>query len=258
MRVALEPTQINPVDISLQEIRLDFTLKHWCLWQSADTVNDASWPDGEILPYHGGLPDVGFLPLMQRRRLSLLAMAATAVAWHCRQKCGDMPSVFHSNHGESHYYFEMLQSMTEGEVVSPSRFSLCVHNAIAGLSSLHSNCPLPYVSLAGGTDGMFAGFLEVGGMLLETTQVLLVCYEQALPDAYRPYLANSDTTWAFALVLTKAGGSGRQLRLTRSVVGLGDHIEPHPKQLIQTIMDGQGSSVCQLERSTWQWSLEDA
>jgi hypothetical protein len=105
---------------------------------------------------------------------------------------------------------------------------------------------------------MFAGFLEVGGMLLETTQVLLVCYEQALPDAYRPYLANSDTTWAFALVLTKAGGSGRQLRLTRSVVGLGDHIEPHPKQLIQTIMDGQGSSVCQLERSTWQWSLEDA
>ena len=165
------------------------------------------WPGGEVLPCNGGRADVAFLPMMQSRRLSPLARAVSAVAWHSRQQCGDMPSVFFSSHGESQYYFEMLQVLAGGEDVSPSRFSLCVHNAIAGLASFHSASYLPYVSLAGGTEGMFAAFLEAGGILLETSKVLVVWYEQALPDAYRAYLATSETTFALAMVLTRAGGS---------------------------------------------------
>ncbi len=89
--------------------------------------------------------------MMQSRRLSPLAGAVSAVAWHSRQQCGDMPAVYFSNHGESQYYFEMLQGIAQGDDVSPSRFSLSVHNAIAGLSSFHSASYLPYVCLAGGT-----------------------------------------------------------------------------------------------------------
>ncbi len=250
----MEPVQILPVE---SEIRLNFTLQHGCLWQSVDIFNGTPWPDGEILPCNGGFADVSFLTPMQSRRLSPLAKAANAVAWHCLQKCGKMPAVFYSSHGESHYYFDMLQAMAEREMMSPSRFSLCVHNAIAGLSSFHSNNTLPYVSLAGGTDGLFAAFLEVGGMLLETPQVLLVCYEQTLPDAYRPYLASPETTWAFAMVLSKAGGSGRQLRLTRWPDPSGPVTEDCAQKLIQTLMEGGSSPVYHLGRSSWQWSLDN-
>jgi hypothetical protein len=169
-----------------------------------------------------------------------------------------MPSVFFSSHGESQYYFEMLHGIAAREDVSPSRFSLCVHNAIAGLSSFHSTSFLPYVSLSGGTEGMFAAFLEAAGMLLETPKVLVVWYEQPLPDAYRAYLVTSETTWALAMVLTRAGNPGHQLRLARRQgKDLSSTAEDTAQSLIQAILENRRSSLCHLDRSIWQWSLDD-
>lgn len=254
----MESSRTLLTESGIQETRLSFTLQHWCLWQSEEPSPGIHWPNGEILPYNGGNADVGFLPMMQSRRLSPLARAASAVAWHCRQKFGDMHSVFFSNHGESQYYFEMLNGMAGHEDVSPSRFSLCVHNAIAGLSSFHNTSFLPYVSLAGGTEGMFAAFLEAGGMLMETPRVLVVWYEQPLPDAYRAYLATSETTWALAMVLTGAGGSGIQLQLTRRPNNNQSVTEDTALSLIQAILENRRNSSCRLDQSIWQWNLNEA
>jgi hypothetical protein len=253
-----ESSRTLPENLGIQEIRLGFTLQHWCLWQSKETPFGEFWPGGEVLPYNGGRADVSFLPMMQSRRLSPLARAVSAVAWHSLQQCGNMPSVFLSSHGESQYYFEMLQGMAGGEGVSPSRFSLCVHNAIAGLSSIHSASYLPYVSLAGGTEGLFAAFLEAGGILLETSKVLVVWYEQALPDAYQAYLTTSETTFALSMILTRGGGPGHQLRLARRPGKGGSNAEDCTTSLVQTILEGRRSAVCHLEQSIWQWSLDDA
>jgi hypothetical protein len=241
----------------IAETHLNFTLQHWCLWQSEEPYPGVRWPGGEVLPCNGGNADVSFLPMMQSRRLSPLARAASAVAWHCRQKFGDMPSVFFSNHGESQYYFEMLDELAAGEDVSPSRFSLCVHNAIAGLSSFHSTSFLPYVSLAGGTEGMFAAFLEAGGMLMETPKVLVVWYDQPLPDAYRAKVATSKSTWALAMVLSGADEPGFQLQLTRKPNNNQPVSEDNALSLIQAILENRRHSICRLERSIWQWSLND-
>ncbi len=242
---------------AIKETRLSFTLEHWCLWQAEETLSGAHWPGGEVLPCNSGSADVKFLPMMQSRRLSPLARAASSVAWHCRQHAGDMPAVFFSSHGESQYYFEMLQGMAEHEDVSPSRFSLCVHNAIAGMSSFHSTSFQPYVSLSGGTEGLFSAFLEAGGLLLETPKVLVVWYEQPLPEAYRTYHDASATTWALAMVLTRAENPGHQLQLAR-FPGTGlSTTEDSGRSLVQAILENQRSSICHLERSIWQWKLDD-
>ncbi|MCQ8117854.1 beta-ketoacyl synthase chain length factor [Methylomonas rosea] len=247
----------DSMDATGLERSLVFTLKHWCFWQSAPYPNLNNWPDGEILPYNQGNADVGFLPAMQRRRLSPLARAACAVAWRCRNENGDMPSVFFSNHGESQYYFEMLEDLAAGEHVSPSRFSQCVHNAIAGLSSFHSSSYLPYVALAGGSEGPYSVFLEAGGMLLDVPQVLVVWYEQPLPEVYRSYLPGSQTTWALAMTLARPGGAGRQLRLTREPAngpGLPENGLPN---LVQAVVTGQQSGSCRLDRAIWYWRLDN-
>ena len=241
----------------IKETHLGFTLQHWCLWQSKESPQVDHWTGGEVLPYNGGKADVGFLPMMQSRRLSPLARAACAVANHCRQNNGDMPSVFFSSHGESQYYFEMLDGIAAREDVSPSRFSLCVHNAIAGLSSLHSASFQPYVSLSGGTEGMFTAFLEVAGMLLEVPKILVVWYEQPLPEAYRAYLATSEPTWAIAMVLSRAGNPGHQLRLARRPGKGLDTDEDASRSLVQAILENRRSSLCHLDRSIWQWDLDD-
>lgn len=207
--------------------------------------------------YNDGNADVSFLPAMHRRRLSPLARAVCAVVWRGRLAGGDMPTVFYSSHGESQYYFEMLAGMADGEPVSPTRFSLCVHNAIAGLCSIHTESFLPYVCLAGGSEGLFAAFLEAGGLLLEVPKVLVVCYEQALPEAYQTYLSTPDVTWALAMVLTKPGGPARQLRLVREPACGSEYQSYSRASLVQAILDGVRSSSCRLERSLWHWSLDD-
>lgn len=241
-----------------EETRLNFTLQHWCLWQSAETAANGCWPGGEVLAFNGGGADVSFMPAIQSRRLSPLAMAACAVAWRCRLAEGDMPSVFYSSHGESRYYFEMLDGMAAGEKMSPSRFSLCVHNAIAGLFNVQSESFLPYVCLAGGSDGLFGAFLEAAGMLMEVSKVLVIWYEQPLPEAYQPYLAGPDTTWALGMVLARAGDAGGQLRLTRSSAGGQASKDSSEANLVESILSGQRTGHSRLERSVWQWSLHDA
>jgi len=240
------------------QIALSFSLRHWCLWQSENDLTQNPWPGGQVLPYNEGNADVGFLPMMQRRRLSPLARAACAVAWCCREVAGDMPSVFFSSHGESQYYFEMLQDMAVGEPVSPSRFSLCVHNAIAGLYSLQTSSMLPYVCLAGGTEGLFAAFIEASGLLLEVPQVLVVCYEQPLPEVYQAYVSSENRTWALAMVLARPDNPGYRLRLDReAVIGL---TSPDRQQInwVQAIANGQRNGICTLEKSRWHWSLDSA
>lgn len=248
----------TPAHSDQEVINLNFTLLHWVLWQSEAIAEIDCWPDGEILPCNNGRSDVGFLPPMQSRRLSPLATAACAVDWRCRQVCGNMPAVYYSKHGENQYYFDMMQGLAAGEGVSPSRFSLSVHNAIAGLCSYHSASHLPYVVLAGGTEGVFAAFLELGGLLMEAPKALLVCYEQALPLVYQAYQDNSKATWAVAMALGKAGGLGRQLRLTRRLGQGGFADEDNARTFARAILEGRRHGECRLLGSIWHWSLEDA
>lgn len=168
-----------------------------------------------------------------------------------------MPAVFFSSHGESQYYFEILENLAAQQSVSPSRFSLCVHNAIAGLSSLHRASLLPYVALAGGTEGLFAAFIEAAGMLLDVHQVLVVCYEQPLPAAYQNYVPSTDTTWALAMVLGRSGEVGYQLRLAREPGQASNTGKSQPSHLIQAILANQRHGQCQQRQSHWRWSLTD-
>ncbi len=236
---------------------LRFSLEHWRLWHSATVTSHQTWPGGEVLPHVAGGADVQFIPMLQRRRMSPLARAACAVAWQCREKAGDLPAVYCSLHGESQDYFGLLEELSRNQPLSPSRFSLCVHNAIAGLFSIQSRCTLPYVALAGGSDGLFAAFLEAAGLLLETPRVLLVCYEQPLPQAYQAYLTTSDTTWALAMVLSRPTAGKRQLCLSRDLFDPPSFGREPSSDLIQAILTDSHRGYTQLERATWHWSLQN-
>ncbi len=240
--------------------QLSFSLKQWAYWQSAPIGYQQSWPRGTILPSDdSGGPDIQFLPMMQRRRLSPLAKAACAVAWRCQQSFGNMPGVFFSVHGESHYYLEMLQDMAKGEAVSPSRFSLCVHNAIAGLFSFQAQNTLPYVSLAGGCEGILGAFIEAAGLLLEAPQVMLVCYEQALPGEYQSYWPVMHKTRALALVLGRdTEPEPWKLHWLRTVGQPVTQSIRSDSVFADAVVSGQCSGSLQFANAEWSWALRRA
>lgn len=232
---------------------ISLTLEHWCIWQAAAVSAAAAWPCGHLLP----AADVGFLPLLQRRRLSPLARAALATAWDCRGAYADLPAVFCSNHGESRAYFGMLEDLAAHRELSPSRFSLSVHNAIAGLYSQFSATRSALLVLAPGREGPFAALLEAAGLLLEGwPRVLVVCYDQPLPEAYRVYARSPAATMALALRLSQ--GAGLRLWLRRQPGTQAEDTESCLLEtLVRTILAGERRGRAAAGPALWEWGLDD-
>jgi hypothetical protein len=233
----------------------NLAVEEWCVWQAEAVPEATPWPAGRVL---SGAPGLDFLPLLQRRRLSPLAKAALAVAWRCGGEDSELPAVFCSNHGESRAYFGMLEDLAAHRELSPSGFSLAVHNAIAGLYSQFSGNRSSLCVLAPGREGPFAAFLEAAGLLREgQTRVLIVCYEQPLPEAYQAYARGPAATLALAL---RVGlGIGPRLRLRRVPAERETGAESCPLEtLVRSILAGDRRSRVAAGPALWEWSLDDA
>ncbi len=116
-----------------------FRIDHWKAWAPGleHPADWLSWSRAPSVPAPGDAqPDVSFLPAMQRRRLSPLARMAFHVAWPLAEGRPPLPLIFASRHGETPRTFAILGDLARGEPLSPTQFSLSVHNAIIGLWSI--------------------------------------------------------------------------------------------------------------------------
>lgn len=105
------------------------------------------------------IPDVGFLPMLTRRKLSHIGKAAIYTMNEVYDG-GDVNLVYASNYGEIERVKKLLeQKNTEGEM-SPTGFSFSVHNSSVGLFSLLHKINAPYNSISAGENSLPAGILE--------------------------------------------------------------------------------------------------
>ena len=171
---------------------------------------------------------------------------------------GELPAAFFSRHGESHYYFDMLHDLAKPQEISPNCFSLSVHNAIAGLYSLCSETRAACVAFASGGDDFYGMFLEVAGMLMENAcdRVLLVCYDQPLPEAYRRYVVGPDRTLALGMRLSAASSAGTKIELTRTAATVKPDTGCQLQAFCEAMLRGERRSEVSTGRR-WQWELTD-
>lgn len=117
------------------------------------------------------LPEVSFIPMMMRRKLSALGKAALSVMYDIYEH-NDIKLVFASNYGELDRVKKLLeQKKLDGEI-SPSGFSSSVHNAVVGLFSLLNKIKSSYNTISAGENTLSAGILES----IITNEEVLFCY----------------------------------------------------------------------------------
>lgn len=125
------------------------------------------------------------IPKMLQRRLTPLARAVFAVADRCIKSGEALPVVFSSAHGELNKSLAMLQAIQAGEELSPTAFSLSVHNAIAGLFSIAYHNHQEITVIASGQEGIAPAFIDALGILHEgAAAVLIVFYDEPVTDFY--------------------------------------------------------------------------
>ncbi len=177
---------------------LKFNIDQWSVWPPLTSPTEASGLLEERLSH---------LPKLLKRRLSPLAKTVFASVIPCLgDQAASIPVVFSSSHGELERSLNMMQDIENGEAVSPTAFSLSVHNAIAGLFAIAFGNKLESTVIAPGDEGIVAALLESLAMLEEgLSKVIIVFYDAPLPAfyPYEPFKLNDLKTQAISLCLSQ-------------------------------------------------------
>jgi hypothetical protein len=161
---------------------------------------EAGGPFPEWLDVAWGAPDVASVEPLQRRRLSRLARAFC----HCAARVGAPPGVrvvYASRHGEVERTLTILQDLAQQAEVSPTLFSLSVHNAVPGVWSILTGTRAPATSLAAGPDTLGWGLVEAAAALgtgAPGQPVLFLYADEQLPE---PWAASVPAGFTHALAL---------------------------------------------------------
>ena len=130
------------------------------------------------------LSAIEHIPAMQRRRLSRLAKLALNSALQTLDTHDVDYIVWVSQYGDEAKTLNILADVLSEQTPSPTQFSTSVHNAISGLYSILCQDATPATSLAGSwNDGLIEAYAWFKTRP-EARQVLLVYYDEALPDIY--------------------------------------------------------------------------
>ena len=234
---------------------ITFNIAAWRAWAPGlDSVADwQAWSQQPSIPAPSdAAPDVSFLPAMQRRRLSRLARMAFSVGWPLAEGREALPLVFISRHGETPRTFDILSDLAAEQPLSPTQFSLSVHNAIIGLWSIMRGETSEMTALAAAGDGLEHGLLEACALLNEgAPAVLLIVTEEQPPQAYAHWIDDVPFPYAVGLLLTP--GEQWQLSLTPQNCPPATAPWPHALNLLRHLFNEQPSFQHAWNKRVWNW-----
>lgn len=198
-----------------------FGIARWQAWAPGVADADAwrRWlPEGES-PQADAQPDVSYLPGLMRRRLDRSGRMALSTAWPCAEGLVSLPCVFASRHGVLARSLELLTNLARDEVLSPTSFSLSVHNSNLGLLSIARGDRAAATAIGAGPDSLGMGLLEGANLIAEGADQVLVCYaDDKVPAPYLPLVEEdaSHRPFAVSLLLTQPEDPAGRCRLSPS------------------------------------------
>ena len=242
---------------------ITFNIAAWRAWAPGlESVADwQAWSQQpHVLAASDNAPDVSFLPAMQRRRLSPLARMAFSVAWPLADAHGaPLPLVFMSRHGETPRTYSLLSDVSAQAPLSPTQFSLSVHNAIIGQWSIMRGDTSEMTALAGEGDGLEHAVLEARLLLAEgAPAVLLVIAEDTPPAAYAPWV--SDVPFPYAVALLLKPGADWHLTLHENALPADTATAewPHALNLVRALNNGVTTLEHRWRNRLWSWQQNSA
>jgi hypothetical protein len=191
----------------------------WSFW-SPETRQPQDWATtAPSAPATAAAVPANAIPAAHRRRMSTLSKMAVQVALEATAAQRADFLVFCSQHGELNRTRELLAAIVGRTELSPMSFSQSVHNAAVGLFSIITESRAPATSLAAGAGTFAYGWIEAEAFLAANpaARVLLVSYDEPVPEEYRSFATHEQRAHAQALVLGSATSGG--LGLASSAAG---------------------------------------
>jgi len=218
----------------------------------------AAWSDGQAVRAADEAEPPNVLPPLLRRRVSAIGQSAFRAAQGLAENM-QVRFVFCSRHGEFARTHSLLESLCAAEPASPGDFSLSVHNALAGLLSMARKNRAGHTAIAAGRDSFACGLLEAATCLAAGVDeaVLLVYFDEPLPEEYQEFGDPDEASLALALLLHPARGDGTDLRLSFLAQNATEPVRSATAQamdFLRFLSSGAHETVSPGERMQWRWS----
>ncbi|KZN48611.1 beta-ketoacyl synthase chain length factor [Pseudoalteromonas luteoviolacea] len=210
---------------------------------------------------------LGNLKPMQKRRLSYFAKLAMGSLLQLEDDASKSLSsqygsncelVFASRHGDFHKTSELLGSLAGKEELSPTAFSLSVHNAVSGLYSIFKNKKIPITAISAGKDTFLSALTEsyIRIHSKRIDKIILIYVDQALPDHYQRFSDEDLQAHTVALVLSACNESSKgPLNLEfENVLDVATNVESnacHSLRFSEWITSTESQLTLSSERMSW-------
>lgn len=228
-------------------------------WQAiAPGITDASrweaWAAQDVsFPLAGELAKSQTIPMMTARRMSPASRLAVETSLNIMD-CNPVDmAIFTSRHGELDRTYKILQSLAVTDDISPTDFSMSVHNTAAGWLTIAGKKTLPVTSLAASEDSFQQGILEAIAMLhTGAERVLLVDFDAPIPQVYSQNAEPISAPYAVALLLSK-GSTLSFERLPNTHRPLSP-VLPQSLQFLRGWLNKKISFYVAAQEHQWQWT----
>ncbi|NOJ10626.1 beta-ketoacyl synthase chain length factor [Vibrio splendidus] len=242
---------------------MSFNIEKWSA-NSAGLNSDAEWQTwSKNLDWpQDGSTEFKAIPPMMRRRMSLQSKLAVQTALTLLKDTSIDYLVFASRHGELHRTATLIQSILEGDDASPMAFSQSVHNTAAGLTTIAAKAPIPLTSIAAGQDTFHNALIEAYLYLHQYPlhSVLVIDFDQPLPELYQEYEAQHYADYALGLVITAGNEYSISRTATSSSIASSPIASdrstadlPQGLQTLQHILLGTQRWAIAGKHQTWSW-----
>jgi len=194
------------------------------------------------------------IPMMSARRMSPVSRIAVESSLALIEKYQIDRAVFTSRHGELERTYKILQTLAQQQQVSPTDFSMSVHNTAAGWLTIAAKNTLPVTSLAAGSDSFQQGLLEARAMLSVdgVNTVLLVDFDGCVPNIYAQNQNSQYAPYCVALVLTKGDTSTCHLIQEAKSSPM-----PQSLQFLRHYLLKDNDFIIAADDYSWQWHCEN-
>jgi hypothetical protein len=218
------------------------SVEDWLLWASSGQRTT------EVLPAFD------LIPASLRRRMSLPSKLAVHIALSLASRHQLDYAIFVSRHGELQRTCQLLDEILSGAEASPTAFSQSVHNTAAGLFTIAAHSNLPVTSLAACEDSFCQGMLEAFARIKQPTRdkLLLVCFDELVPDAYKPYAAEEVFPYALGLIL-EHGADWSLATSGSTAASLGARV-PQALEFLMHYLNKDREFVISGKRHDWFWA----
>lgn len=242
---------------------MEFGIRAWAACAPALQSPEAwqAWSQAPWLPDGSDLPTLAAMAPMLRRRVNAIGRAALHPAYDITpEHTPAMPAVFASRHGDTRRAFEMLSELAAAQPLSPTAFGLSVHNAIGAMFTIDRGDASNLQALAAGRDTVETAVVEACGLLADGAEdVLLVCYDAPLPEAYAEFADEPGCLfgWAWRIGRPRAGEPLWRLEVEAARTGADPDtahpILPHGLDVLRFMLAGEPELRHCGERATWRW-----